>query len=76
MMAAKRSNELVHLISRKHRINVHNNITVARVVATGVGGSGGNVCNVSAMGAGADIGVGSGCYSLSLSSKVGGIIAL
>jgi len=59
----------------RHRVNVHNNITGARVVA-GVGGGGSDVCDVSTAGAGADIGVTDGGYSLSLSSKVGGIIEL
>jgi len=57
-----------------HRVNVHNNITGARVV--GVGGSGGGVCDVSTVDAGADTGIANSDYSLSLSSKVGGIIEL
>jgi len=56
-------------------IFIHNNITDARVVA-GVGGSGGDVCDVSAAGAGADIGIAGGGYSLCQSSKVNGIIDL
>ena len=66
----------MRLISRRHKVNVHNNnVTGARVVAS-VGGSGGGVCNISATGVGTNIDVAGGGYSLSLSSKVGGVIEL
>jgi len=47
-------------------------------VVGSVGGSGSDVCDVSAAGVSANTGVtdGNGGYSLSLSSKVGGIIDL
>jgi len=47
MLASRQSMPIAHLISRRHKVNVHNNniVTGVTVDASG-GGSGGGICDI------------------------------